>query len=446
MRSRLASKSTPVRLSTLQLFYGGAVGLAGAYVMILLRFHRTPSIPNSQVDALRPLARGTFVKQELSIEQVRNISSVDYMACCGAGHRISKLSDASYVSKKLGFALRSFWGYCDNVEVYDLLFGPQPIEEVVGTHHVDRFVRINNDVPGFSKFTRLDNLSECPYPMEKIEQDIHFYRSHRNRFRAKESVERFRRENFHKNATILGMHVRAGNGEPGDFADRGRAIDEMDSWLRRVVDRLLEHEWGPSVILFLATDTPAIIPKLDEILAHRIPLVHLNQVRPEDGFGVMFGERGKVVTTGEKCERGWMATYMDMILLSHADVVVAARPSSFTQSMPMSLVLAKPKDTRKILASFCEMNPTAMEMRCFEDFRDWCKGSTDFSLGTIKQRYEYLRKPMKEFDSKKFKIQNRPMEGCKPRPEGWKQPCLPYNFSQHEVVPRSRSNRKFHNH
>jgi hypothetical protein len=43
----------------------------------------------------------------------RNISSVDYMACCGAGHRISKMADAYYLSKRLNFALRGYWGYCD---------------------------------------------------------------------------------------------------------------------------------------------------------------------------------------------------------------------------------------------------------------------------------------------------------------------------------------------
>ena len=48
-----------------------------------------------------------------------NISSVDYMACCGAGHRLSKTADAHYLSLRLGFALRSFWGYCDTSDQID---------------------------------------------------------------------------------------------------------------------------------------------------------------------------------------------------------------------------------------------------------------------------------------------------------------------------------------
>jgi hypothetical protein len=44
-----------------------------------------------------------------------NVSSVDYMACCGAGHRTSKTADANYLAQRQlqGFALRVFWGYCD---------------------------------------------------------------------------------------------------------------------------------------------------------------------------------------------------------------------------------------------------------------------------------------------------------------------------------------------
>ena len=43
----------------------------------------------------------------------QSLSSVDYMACCGAGHRMSKLAEAHYLSHRLGFGLRPYWGYCD---------------------------------------------------------------------------------------------------------------------------------------------------------------------------------------------------------------------------------------------------------------------------------------------------------------------------------------------
>jgi hypothetical protein len=43
-------------------------------------------------------------------------ASVDYMACCGAGHRLSKMSEANYLAKRMGFSLRTFWRYCNDDE------------------------------------------------------------------------------------------------------------------------------------------------------------------------------------------------------------------------------------------------------------------------------------------------------------------------------------------
>lgn len=52
---------------------------------------------------------------QVEISNPESLSSVDYMACCGAGHRMSKLSEAHYLSKQLGFSLRVYWGYCDTM-------------------------------------------------------------------------------------------------------------------------------------------------------------------------------------------------------------------------------------------------------------------------------------------------------------------------------------------
>jgi hypothetical protein len=48
-----------------------------------------------------------------SLDDARDVSSVDYMACCGAGHRLSKMADANFLAQQLQFALRAYWGYCD---------------------------------------------------------------------------------------------------------------------------------------------------------------------------------------------------------------------------------------------------------------------------------------------------------------------------------------------
>lgn len=381
--------------------------------------------------AIAPLSDAVIVRS-LTIDEVRNMSSIDYMACCGAGHRISKLSEASYAARILGFSLRSFWGYCDSTEVYNYLFGPQPLDELHNVTSFGQFVRINNEVPGFHKFSRDPHNSNCACVPNKATADVHFYSNHRDRFRARARIENFRRNNFFSNTTLVGLHVRAGNGESGDFADRGRTIEDLDDWIANVSKRIVEQNWGRPLLLFLATDTISLLAKFTRFLQeHEIRVVVHHQNRPREGEGVVFGERGKVLNTGNQCKQSWEDTFMDMILLSHTDVVIAARPSSFTQSMPMSLVLATPKSSRKVAKPFCELNPSATQMRCYEDFLDWCcNGETRFGMGDIRQNSEYLRMPDARFDpARTYKRFDRDPEGCIPRPEGWKQPCLPYDFS-----------------
>ena len=55
------------------------------------------------------------VNNNVNVDAASQTSSVDYMACCGAGHRISKMADAYYLAQRLNFTLRAYWGYCDTV-------------------------------------------------------------------------------------------------------------------------------------------------------------------------------------------------------------------------------------------------------------------------------------------------------------------------------------------
>jgi hypothetical protein len=418
--------------------------LAYGFLLLKLKKASTPEKVNpisSPIKTLAPANQSKKKKATSGIRQFRNRpgkqilkaakekSSVDYMACCGLGHRISRLSEASYLAKQLNFGLRSFWGYCDTTGVFHYLFGQQPLEELVNVTDTHRFARIHNDVPEFTKLIRKGSDGECQCSFDKAEEDVRFYQSMRKRFRLKDQVEAFRRKHFlNKNVTVVGMHIRAGNGEDGDFSKRRRGIGNVDEWLQNVVDRLVSANWGPSV-LFLATDTPPMIDKLRELLNGTMTVVSFEQTRAEHGTGVLFGERGKVVVAGEKCLEGWENSLVDMILLSHADVVIAARPSSFSQSMPMSLVLATSKESRTAMHPYCELNPTGTEMLCYESFRSWCcTGTTSFSLEGIHQRTDYLRMPPETVNEFKLKLTHRDDEGCFPRPEGWKQTCLPYDW------------------
>jgi hypothetical protein len=41
--------------------------------------------------------------------KIANLSSIDYEACCGLGHRLARMANAAWIAKKLGLALYTFW-------------------------------------------------------------------------------------------------------------------------------------------------------------------------------------------------------------------------------------------------------------------------------------------------------------------------------------------------
>jgi hypothetical protein len=376
----------------------------------------------------------------LGMELARETSSVDYHACCGLGHRLSKLSDAKYLATKLGFALRSFWGYCDAIEVFDYLFGPQPINEIQNLTNWSHYLRINNEVPGFTKLVRLGTLpnrsdvavNTCPCSMEKATSDVDFYQSLRQRFRLQSRVDDFRITNhwMHPDIIVVGIHIRAGNGEEGDFANRGRQISHLQSWIRNLASLLLDifKETRRNIVLFIASDTSSIVSDLALLMPNNVTVLTNTQTLPDDGVGVWFGERGQVLRRGEKCKQAWENSMIDMILLSYADIVVAGRPSSFVQSMPLTLSLAQPFAVRKASRPYCEVDGKAANYRCYATFEEWCcKGQTSFSLGEI-QKYDYLRVPTSDLSAAQIHIKERPRKNCAPKPQGWKQVCLPYDW------------------
>ena len=378
---------------------------------------------------------------------VQHLSSVDYMACCGLGHRLTKMSDAHFVARHLNLALRSFWGYCDRIEVFHHLFGQQPSDELEHVTEFNRYLRLNNNVPGFRVLTRRNASSSrsnsssdvCSCSMEKMHEDVRFYESLRKRFRFESKVRAFRERHFGDvNRTVVGLHIRAGNGETGDFQAKNRVIGDVDQWVLELSQRLLsKREWTNS-ILFVATDTPSMIDALRTLLGSHMTVVSLEQSRLEEGRGVLFGERSQVLDQGGAvCLSGWIDSLSDMVLLSHCDAVVAARPSSFTQSMPLSLVLGgeqqrhRPPTSRR---EFCELNRDATEMRCYSSLSDWCcSGTTSFSLEGI-QGHDFLSQTSPDFgsrshDARYYRLLDREDRGCTPRRPGKKQVCLPYDWS-----------------
>jgi hypothetical protein len=384
---------------------------------------------NSTVIA-RPLA-----PTNASLAWARELSSVDYRTCCGLGHRMSKMSDAYYVASKLGFGLRGYWGDCNGTEIFNFMFGPQPPDELSNVTNRSNYLRINNEVPGFSLIVRdgsnESNFDTCACSLSKSVSDVSFYSGLRRRFFARNKVEEFRKTHDWNNPDVLviGMHARTGNGEMGDFASRGRTIPDLDSWMASLSKLLLQLTttlaWGNRTVeLFIATDTPSVVPGMRSLLKDHITVATYEQSLPQAGQGVLFGEHGKVAAEADLCRDGWENSFIDMSLLSYADLVVAARPSSFVQSMPMSLAISRPLPNRKVNQTYCEVNGNATEFQCFASIQEWCcNGRTAFALAGI-QNYDYLNVPVRDFHEEMSRITARPQSGCSPDSD-----CFPYDWN-----------------
>ncbi|GKY96995.1 hypothetical protein MPSEU_000658300 [Mayamaea pseudoterrestris] len=370
-------------------------------------------------------------------------SSVDYHACCGLGHRLGRLSDANYVAQRLNLGLRSFWGFCGDLEVFYYLFGPQREHTLANVTDTGNYLRISNNVKKMNPLTRWpsDETNGCDNRhcgFDKAAMDVAFYKDLMERFRFSPHVEKFR-ELYFRDKTVIGVHIRAGNGEGGDFVFKGRAIQNEAIWVDNLVLQVKNMAVSSeNPVLFVATDTERMIDMLRERLVNVMDVLHVQQRRPEEGRGIMFGEKTAVLNEGEECLHGWEMSLVDMILLSHADAVIVGRPSSFTQTMPMSMQFARPKSERKIAKPYCELDPEATEMRCYDTYSDWCcKGKTAFYM-TQKKKEEYIHVPKVPFDLDEHRSGIHPRTSdrakCLGQHPGARQYCIPYHWGSYQVL------------
>jgi hypothetical protein len=412
---------------------------------------------------------------------LEKLSSVDFYACCGLGHRLVRMSQAAYIARERNFSVRSFWGWCGEqnpVEVFSYLFRPYYATEVPHVRSGNQVLPFYNEVPGFRAIARNGTKSDatCPCNTDKIDSDLELYQSLRTRFRGSARMNDFVREHF-VNATVVGIHVRTGNGEVGDFEQKGRDISDPDLWVHQVCTLLqglwqLEHLKKPPIV-FVATDSPSMVARFrNELTSINVPVYDLPQSeRRKEGEGVLFGTSAKVYNTAENksliddstsCLQGWSDTITDMLLLSHADIVVASRPSSFVQTLPMSLAFGKPKQDRVFQEVYCEIisqseltvnktlgsqeewtesDPT---MQCYESYEDWCCNHSTW----IKFRHtgpkghtkvisrEFVRFPQHHHIEANIEykgLRNRTMNCQRPRRGrvggGWKDKCLPHSWT-----------------
>uniref|UniRef100_A0A7S4AQR6 Uncharacterized protein n=1 Tax=Pseudo-nitzschia australis TaxID=44445 RepID=A0A7S4AQR6_9STRA len=197
--------------------------------------------------------------------------------------------------------------------------------------------------------------------------DDRFYRQLKGSFRSNDRVRAFAEEHHFSERLVLGIHIRAGNGETGDFVNKKRGIEDIDSWVVKMaatMDQLIrkiqlaQHDkvknntssyYSSSTLLsssslppllFVATDDGLVVGKMaNATKPYNIEAISLPQERMETGSGVSYkGFKSK--SEDNQCKESWFSQIADAILLGAADVVIAARYSSFTQSLPLVSVLS----------------------------------------------------------------------------------------------------------
>ena len=140
----------------------------------------------------------------------------------------------------------------------------------------------------------------------------------------RDRFDNFKQEQF-SGKSIIGLHIRHGNGEKGDFANKKRQITELD----QKIDLILEHieslsiDLGVDFSVFLCTDSDIIVEKLNERLSD---LITREQWRPPVGSGISF-ELGQDCPDGE-IENAANAA-IDIFLLGSCHYIASLEPISW---------------------------------------------------------------------------------------------------------------------
>eukprot|EP00980_Cylindrotheca_fusiformis_P027991 scaffold22575_cov141-Cylindrotheca_fusiformis.AAC.22 len=321
-----------------------------------------------------------------------------HVSRAGIGHRLIRSATAYHLAKSLDLArLKLQWGSCskdtnwkgsegqDKLSIFPYLFG-NDLWNVPGTlsgaKREGKKVIARNDVygyvPGESYKTYHIPIQRDIYESEdgpffdKLQSDAEFYDKLVDTYVFKQEVDDFMEEHNFEDHEVIGIHLSAGNGEKKHMIEDEREfmanILGLVSQYVRLMKMLFQERFARRTpLIFLATDTPRLIPEIQMATEKfGVKTVFLDQIRLEDDEGVTYRAlSGKE----ETCLEGWKAMVSDMMLLSHSDVVIAARPSSFTQSLPISRVFDRHVDEEG--PHYCEVASDGNFMTCLEDKKTW---------------------------------------------------------------------------
>jgi hypothetical protein len=347
----------------------------------------------------------------------------------------------------------------NDVKGYTHMYGARDIQNMMRRRQQDPAASTRNTTTD----TTLLAAATIPPFYGKLESDYEMYSQLLKRFRFRNEAQQLMAAYYSNNNnssntnnyTVLGLHIRAGNGEQGDF-EKYRQLGRdggggLDGWLSNVTNMLqnyllLHHHQpqGPTtkaspsasnnrqslsalrkpIMIFLATDTPLVIDKFKEVFSFSnhndttmistsssppIVLVVAPQQRPAFGEGVSYEAKNQVDVTS--CLESWKSQFMDMMILSeYSDLLIAGQYSSFTQTIPASVIFHKADAKAAAAASsssrqaspsngaatttplFCDIGMDGDVMRCCDTFTSWItQNSTLPLIGNNLGRMEFSK-------------------------------------------------------
>lgn len=409
VRVKLGSIAEQYRQATAVLPVNNASGLVDNESRHLGSNHTQPQQQGLADTALASLPSEASLSSSQSVNAIpiQNMSVIQYNGCCGLGHRLSRQFNAYHAAHKLGFKLNIYWPGCGmlHLNIFDELFAPETAEDLAYVNSTHEYYRVGNEVPGFAFGPKPENCIQSEF-----DSGYSMYSSMMKRYKPRASLEAFMDQHF-KGRFSIGIHIRAGNGEEGDFKNKARHVTVFpEKYVERVSKNILDlvHRSNNTLppVLFVATDTAQYLDLFQKEMEGKMPVVHWQQERAATGTGVFAGQWQKRMPQDE-CVDQWSAMLSDMMLLSSTDLVIAGQYSSFSQTMPISIVFGNhPSSTQD---RFCEVDRFTMAFTCFPTRMDWCLNTQQkrfvSSLGPNDWRWEKFLKEMyaSQTYSKKFK-------------------------------------------
>jgi hypothetical protein len=257
-------------------------------------------------------------------------------------------------------------------------------------------------------------MQQKPKYYGKDVSDVEMYQFLIQQFQHKDRIEQLKElYEWSERPMRVGLHIREGNGEQGDFMEKNRGITGISEmqWISNVAS--LIHNFTLSAsndnkshatasklppLIFLATDSSNVTDlvnrlqqRLNDAAAASesdtiVPQVvtAMNQPRVPGGKGVSFQYQFQ---TKELCIDSWIAQFIDQILLGESDVVLAGQYSSFTQTIPLSLQFEKTAkgesiddNNNNMTGLVCNVGTHATILECFDNLEDWMRKKSRIPL------------------------------------------------------------------